>query len=216
MNVFKKQVANNADTLGIVLMVMLGSGLLFGVLFGWLENLELGVFVGLILGAICGNLLLLILNAVQFASGFTLGIHMGRTRKFMLASYLGERTLFGVVCNGVVLLALALANLVLQGRFVIGFSVDEFTIPSWVWPLALAVTVLVPVAIGMTLITFGRKGFWVLWGIYMVAVLAPNGGILPESILSNGTMHIMLICAIVVAVCWVVWGLWQTLRCAIK
>ena len=114
------------------------------------------------------------LNVLQAGCGFSiyfkLGVHMGMTRRALLAGMLATGLSMSVV---MVAGAAAINGLaVLLGG---GAAMDLVGgLPAWAW----AAMVYLPVALGLmgggVLLRFGRRGFWALYILFMAVCIVPN------------------------------------------
>lgn len=116
-----------------------------------------------------------------------LGVQMGMTRRGMLVS-----SILGGLCTQLVTVLLAV-GLELVWRLTVkglcGLPTESILnyIPAWGW----AALVYLPVCAGMTAgivtLRFGRRGFWVMYALFMLACLGPSlfGFDLPEPALDG-------------------------------
>ena len=106
-----------------------------------------------------------------FSIYFKLGVHMGMTRRSMLAGMLGT----GLAMSAVMVAGAAALNglAVLAGRGMGTLNVLGY-LPAWAW----AALVYLPVAVGLlggsVLLRFGRKGFWALYIVFMAVCIGPS------------------------------------------
>ena len=122
-----------------------------------------------------GTMLLMELFTVgaRFMVNLNLGVSMGRTRRFMLGTVLGESALHLIPCMGLC----ALLGWAGQGiSMALGAQSYEnilFMMPWWGWVVGFFGVMLIGFCGGMLLQVFGRKGFWVLWAVSMLAFVVP-------------------------------------------
>lgn len=163
---------------GIEALLLLGTLVAMFLTDPGTDTVSVGVLV--LLGA---SLFLAVFGgAAYFGSEFQLGLKMGATRRQMLAAQLFNT--FSLELT-MVAASLALGGLEwLFNRFVwMGrhpgavIAVNGFEIlaamPWWVWPVGLAAPVLLGYITGVTMACYGQKGFWVLWGLFMLCFVVP-------------------------------------------
>ena len=144
------------------------------------------------------------------------------------AAFLGELALDGSLrpVSGVLPMALAAAavlalNLVSVGMDrLLGFPARESLfalIPWWVWPVTFLAALAVGFASGILLLAFGQRGFWAMWGIWMVAFIVPaNTPGLDFAALPAPLMIAGAALAAAVLLGWLVWSVWYALHCPVK
>jgi hypothetical protein len=135
------------------------------------EDGELPVPFGPLFLLIFGGIYLVLLVASRFSLTFGLGVQMSVTRKRML---LGE-WLVAMVETAYFLLLIRLAfwldKLVILPLW---GEVEDFSIPWWAWLLVFAGVLLLGYVGGALLCRYGIKGFWGLWGFFVLVSLAPQ------------------------------------------
>lgn len=116
-----------------------------------------------------------------------LGVQMGMTRRGMLVS-----GLLGALCTQLVTVLLA-AGLELAWRLTVeglcGLPVESILayIPAWGWAALVYLPVCAGMAAGIVTLRFGRRGFWALYALFMLACLGPSffGFDLPDVVLEG-------------------------------
>ena len=121
----------------------------------------------------------LILSVGYWLSAFPMGLRMGATRREMVAG-----TLFITVAMNLFLFAFAGLDHLLEGTLGVSYWINTvgkelefdilYAIPWWGWPLAVLACTAVGLLAGAWVLRFGRKGFWVLWALWMAACLWPS------------------------------------------
>ena len=115
----------------------------------------------------------LFVNGARMCTNYSMGLAMGRTRRCMLGLILGESVTHMALAAAAVLAL----NLVSVGMDrLLGFPARESLfalIPWWVWPVTFLAALAVGFASGILLLAFGQRGFWAMWGIWMVAFIVP-------------------------------------------
>lgn len=166
-----------------------------------------------------GAFMELLCNAARMYTGYPIGVSMSRTRRCMLALTVGE----SAVHLALVALQGLLLNLVSLGVGGLLGTVAEKSlfaiIPWWVWPIVAFSVLAFGLASGLVFMAFGQKGFWVLWGVFMLAFVVPmnsagssfNIFALPPAVLFAGAALAGL-----VLLGWLVWSVWYALRCPIR
>lgn len=145
---------------------------------------------------------------------YSLGVYMGRTRKRMLSLVLIECLVHTLLCLGMVAALSALSDFVIAPA--IGFPVENAlltSMPLWIWPALLLGCIAFALPTGVTVSAFGQKGFWVVWGIFMLAFVVPGNtpglsfAAMPRPLLIAG-----LAIAALVLLGWIAWSIWYSLR----
>lgn len=123
---------------------------------------------------------------VQFGVYYKLGVQMGQTRRAMLA-----RTGLLALVEHLYLLGTALlfsgAITLFYSRF---FAPSENLlafIPWWGWVFMVTLPVAGGSFVGVVPLRFGRKGFWVLYAIFMTVLFLPQ---LAPNLLGNGMLQV--------------------------
>ena len=121
----------------------------------------------------------LVLSAAYWMTVFPMGVRMGATRREMVAGTLCLTVVMNLMLFGFV----ALSNL-LERTLGVGYWVNTvgkeleidplYLVPGWAWPLLVVGCTLGGLLAGTVVLRFGRKGFWVLWGAWMVLALLPQ------------------------------------------
>lgn len=220
MTLFKKHFWMNRSDLLIELAVPAGLWLLLELIVDIAQSVTGDyVYSGVpaVVALFGGAMLELFVNAARMCTTYSIGLAMGRTRRCMLGLVVGESV------THLLLIALegALLNLVSMGMGrLLGFPANTSLfslIPWWVWPLTAFAVLALGFASGVLLMAYGQKGFWVMWGIWMVAFIVPantpglNVVDMPLPLLVAGAAL-----AGVMLLGWLVWSVWYALRCPVK
>lgn len=220
MTLFKKHFWMNRSDLFIELAVPAGLWLLLELIVDIAQSVTGDyVYSGMpaVVALFGGAMMELFVNAARMCTTYSIGLAMGRTRRCMLGLVVGESV------THLLLIALegALLNLVSMGMGrLLGFPANTSLfslIPWWVWPLTAFAVLALGFASGVLLMAYGQKGFWVMWGIWMVAFIVPantpglNFAHMPLPLLVAGAAL-----AGVMLLGWLVWSVWYALRCPVK
>ena len=145
----------------------------------------------------------LFVNGARMCTNYSMGLAMGRTRRCMLGLILGESVTHMALAAAAVL-ALNLMSVGMDR--LLGFPAREslFALIPW-W------------ASGILLLAFGQRGFWAMWGIWMVAFIVPaNTPGLDFAALPAPLMIAGAALAAAVLLGWLVWSVWYALHCPVK
>lgn len=161
-------------------LVPLGAAVFLGAIIAgamlWAEDTSAPEMIGVVMstgtvavGVTCG----LLVSGTLFTVYYKLGIQMGQTRRNMLLRLsllsLAEQlalVAFSTGLSGVITLV--------YRRF---FSETEWIlafVPWWGWVLMLTLPLAVGTFGGAVILRFGRKGFWVLYALFMAVMLLPQ------------------------------------------
>lgn len=220
MTLFKKHFWMNRSDLFIELAVPAGLWLLLELIVDIAQSVTGDyVYSGVpaVVALFGGAMMELFVNAARMCTTYSIGLAMGRTRRCMLGLVVGE----SVAHLALIALEGALLNLVSMGMGrLLGFPANTSLfslIPWWVWPLTAFAALALGFASGVLLMAYGQKGFWVMWGIWMVAFIVPantpglNVADMPLPLLVAGAAL-----AGVMLLGWLVWSVWYALRCPVK
>lgn len=220
MTLFKKHFWMNRTDLLIELAVPVGLWLLLELIVDIAQSVTGDyVYSGVpaVVALFGGAMLELFVNAARMCTTYSIGLVMGRTRRCMLGLVVGE----SVTHLALIALEGTLLNLVSMGMGrLLGFPANTSLfslIPWWVWPLTAFAVLALGFASGVLLMAYGQKGFWVMWGIWMVAFIVPantpglNFVDMPLPLLVAGAAL-----AGVMLLGWLVWSVWYALRCPVK
>lgn len=159
----------------------------------------------------------LFVNGARMCTNYSMGLAMGRTRRCMLGLILGESVTHMALAAAAVL-ALNLMSVGMDR--LLGFPARESLfalIPWWVWPVTFLAALAVGFASGILLLAFGQRGFWAMWGIWMVAFIVPaNTPGLDFAALPAPLMIAGAALAAAVLLGWLVWSVWYALHCPVK
>ena len=159
----------------------------------------------------------LFVNGARMCTNYSMGLAMGRARRCMLGLILGESVTHMALAAAAVL-ALNLMSVGMDR--LLGFPARESLfalIPWWVWPVTFLAALAVGFASGILLLAFGQRGFWAMWGIWMVAFIVPaNTPGLDFAALPAPLMIAGAALAAAVLLGWLVWSVWYALHCPVK
>lgn len=170
----------HGDDVWQLALVPLGAAVFLGAILAgamlWAEDTSAPEVVGVVMstgivvvGVGCG----LLISGTLFTVYYKLGIQMGQTRRNMLlrlsllslAEQLGLLA-FSVGLSGVI--TLVYRRFFSETEWIFGF------VPWWGWVLMLTLPLAVGTFGGAVILRFGRKGFWVLYGMFMAVMLLPQ------------------------------------------
>ncbi len=136
------------------------------------EKVVLSLGLPTLFALVCAVLMNVLQASSRFASEFRLGLHMSGTRRQMLLS----GTVLSLA-NAAEILLLA-AGLQALWTAVFGGTAEEGNVlaalPLWGWAACLYLPVAMGVLAGSILLRFGRIGFWVLYGMFMLSCFGPQ------------------------------------------
>lgn len=144
------------------------------------------VLLGSGITLVLGLFFLTLIFAGHFFIEFDIGLSMGATRRRMLAA-----GLFNCLCLEGVLLAVTAALRALEWAVYVGWlqkslpgllpAVDFLGVllglPLWGKLLLLAGPIFLGFVGGVLIQRFGRRGFWVLWGAFMLGFVLPSNAL---------------------------------------
>lgn len=181
---------------------------------------------------LCGILLPIILGLILFmffmsnlAVNFDFLLRCSVTRKRALGSLLVLLVLEAAEAVVISLLLTQVDRFIAQAwvRARPGLGIEEFSIPLWGVILGYAAVLLLGLVSGAALHRFGRKAFWVLWGVWMVLVLLMNSTDWWEALFHGaalawfgGATVLALVLGIAAALAAVGWAVWTMLHACVK
>lgn len=126
-----------------------------------------------------GGFVAVMLSVGYWLTAFPMGVKMGATRREMVAGVAGV-----TVGMSLLLLTFPALDYLLERQLGVGYWVNTvgralefdllYYIPWWGWPLAAVLCPVVGLLVGTVILRFGRKGFWVIWGIWMAGCFVPQ------------------------------------------
>ena len=129
------------------------------------------------------SIMALAISVAYWTTAFSIGLRMGATRREMTVG-----VLFQTLVMNVFIIAFAWLELLLERTLGVGYWVNTvgkdlefdvlFSLPWWSWLLSVLVCTVGGLLFGTVILRFGRKGFWVIWGLWMAGALGPS--LLPD------------------------------------
>ncbi len=154
----------------LLMAILLGGVLLF------VEDTSAPEMVGLLISlvpVIVAVGLGCLISATLFTVYYKLGLQMGQTRRNMLLRLSILSLVMHVVTVGFAA-ALSCLLAVFYSHFFAPTDVLLALVPWWGWVLMLTLPLAIGMLGGAILMRFGRKGFWVMYGIFMSLLLLPQ------------------------------------------
>jgi hypothetical protein len=135
------------------------------------EETVLGLGLPTLFALACAALMNLLQAAGRFSNEFRMGLHMSATRRQMMLS--------GVVLSFANAVEMVLLAAGLQALWTALFGAPGAenilaAFPLWGWAAAIYVPVAMGILAGGILLRFGRIGFWVLYGCFMLFCFGPQ------------------------------------------
>lgn len=169
---------------------------------------------------------LILLAFVSVFTGFqrvnrvlTLGIALGGTRRQQVlrgaAWHLGSALASAVLLFGLNGLSHLIYRLAYAPRGIVLDMDGLALLPTVEWLLILLAPVLLSICVAATVNTFGPKGYWVVWALWMLICFSPNWMTrLYEK--SPAALWVLLAVLAVVLLGWTVWAVRRLLRWTVR
>lgn len=221
-----KTIKLNLDDLGVAAAIVGGAFLLLEtviavVMLVMRSGAETSIAIGWIMCPMIAGFVCLFFNSMQVTVGFDLLLRCGVTRKSSILAVVAHMlvmTYFSFVLAFVLgELDRLIARFWMQAMHLQAVELVDGHIPLYILlliPLALTV---VGLGGGALLQRFGRKGFWVLWGAWMVLMLGqsviPWDGIF-ETVSASPVLSVLAVCAVGAVI--LALSVWSLMRSTVR